>query len=442
MSETKRELSRVAEKALDAAKKAGATEASASVRQSRFFSVSIEDGEVDSLEESADRGLSLRLFVEGRYLAASTSDLRPDALRDFVSRGVEAARFLDEEPDRRLPDEELLADPPSVDLQNYDPAIDEVSKEHKMDMAVQAEASARAVDPAIFHAQARFYESRRERVLHNSAGFEGHQLSTGFYVSASAFARDTEHKQRVQWDYRNGVKLSMLDDPAAVGVEAANRALRARGSRQVPSGKYDLVLENRVGDWLLRLLLVPINGRILYQERSFLRDKLGEQVATPLLTIRDEPKLKRALGSRLFDGEGIASRPRAIVEQGVLKNFFLDTFHARKLGIAPTSGSSSNLVLAPGENSPDQIIKGVKKGIWVTGMQGGGSNSLTGDFSSGIGGFLIENGEVGHPVGEINVAGRTQDLLMSIAEVGNDPFLHSRRRVPTLKLPDLAVSGT
>ncbi len=442
MRETKNELTAIAKRVLSAAEKLGASQSSASVSRSRFFKVGTRNGMVESLEESSDRGLFLRLFVNGKYAEASTSDLSNQAVDAFVERAFEATRLLHPEPDRALPDSELIEELPAVDLDNFDPAIDKVSKERKMDMALRADKAARAVDEAVFSAQGGFNERRGQQVLLTSEGFEGYQDSTSFYVVGSAAVQDDDHRRRSQWAYQQGVKLSTLDDPESIGTEAARRALSTLGAGPVPTGTYTLVLENRAAPWILRLIRGPLSGQSLHQDRSFLKGKLNKKIAAPKLTITDNPLMKQGLASRLFDGEGIPARTRPIIESGVLKNYYLDTYYARRLDLQPTTGSASNLLISPGTYSAEEIIKGVEKGIFVNSFLGGNSNSLTGDYSAGIGGFLIEDGEIGRPVAEVNVGGKVQDLLMSLAEVGNDPFEYSRSRVPTLKLPGVSVAGT
>ena len=226
-----------------------------------------------------------------------------------------------------------------------------------------------------------------------------------------------------------------------MGQEALERALRQRGARPATTLRCPMVLENVVGRRLLSALIGPLSGQALQQKRSFLEGHQDQRVASDRLTLIDDPWIPRGLGSRRFDGEGIAARPRPIVEAGVLRDYFLDTYYARKLGRAPTSGAPSNLVVEPGNTSFADALSAADGGILVTSFLGGNSDPPTGDYSFGVSGHRIEGGEIGQPVSEMNITGSLSGLLERLSVVGDDPYPYASMRVPTLTFEDVQFSG-
>lgn len=233
------------------------------------------------------------------------------------------------------------------------------------------------------------------------------------------------------------------DLPEAPGI--ADRALelaRARlGMRKGPTRRTTMVVDNRASGSLISRLLGPANGGSVQQERSFWRGKLGKKMVSPKLTVVDNPLLPRGLGSRPFDGEGMAAAALPIVEAGVFRNLYIDTYYGNKLGMKPTTGASSNRVVAPGKRGRDALVKSARDGIYVTSWLGGNMDSTTGDFSFGVRGHLIEGGELGAPVGEMNVTGNIVALFLNLREVGNDPWIYSSTLAPTLVFNDVQFSG-
>jgi PmbA protein len=419
----------------------GAPEVLARVQSKRFFDVQFKNGEIETLQESHDRALVLRLFVQGRSLDAVTSDLSDASLGLFVDRAVAAAKLLDPDPCRSLPEADLMKDPPTADLKHFDAAGDAVSKDAKVTLARRAEAAVRAANKDVFYGESGYYEDRVETAFVTSSGFQGSDVSTDFNLSATAYFKDGEHKKRFDYSECEAVTFAALCDPEALGKEATERASRTIGAGPVTTGVYDIVFENRIAAWLLRNLFQPLSGSALHKDQSFLKDRLGRKIASELLSVADDPLRPAGLASRRFDGEGIPARARPILEAGVLRNYYLDTFYGRKLKLRPTSGRPSNVVVAPGKRDGAAILGDVDKGILVTRFLGGNSNSLTGDFSTGISGFLIEKGKATRPVSEVNIGGKLQDLLAGIVEIGNDPYPYSSVLVPTIRLRGVSVSG-
>lgn len=429
----------VVKRALDAAVRRGVRAALARLTSRRFFEAGFKNGEPETLQESEDLTLSVRLFADGRYLEAATSDIA--GLDGFMDRCAAAVRLLDPDSARALPDPEWTRGT-AGDLGTFDPAIEAATRESLVELARAAEAAARAASADVFHAESTVHRERVEVVAASTAGWEGAWRATTAHLAARAYVRDGVHKKRVDWSARSSTRLADVVHPDTIGREAADRAMRARGASPVPTGTYDLLIDNRCAGWLVTLLSGPLSGRVLHRGQSFLAGRIGQMVASPALTLVDDPLLPGGLGSRPFDGEGLAAATRPIIEKGVLRAYLLDTYYGRKLGMRPTTGSFSNVVVTPGPRGPDRMMADIDKGLLVTRFLGGNSNSLTGDFSAGVGGFTIEKGKVARPVAEVNVAGRIQDLLAALGEVANDPYQWSSDRVPSILVRGVAVSGT
>ncbi|MGH7896012.1 MAG: TldD/PmbA family protein, partial [Candidatus Binatia bacterium] len=288
--------------------------------------------------------------------------------------------------------------------------------------------------------------------LASSAGFVGGYGSSSASLSVVPVAKRDGQMQRDYW-YTTSRRLDGLDEAAAVGREAARRTLRRLGARRVATGEYPIVFDPDTAASLLRHLAGAISGSSLYRRASYLVDKLGEVVAAPGVTIVDDPLRPGGLASRPFDGEGVASSRRTIVEQGVLRSYLLDTYSARRLGLRTTGHaaraagdapavSPTNFYLEPGPHAPEAIIGSVKQGLYVTELIGFGVNPVTGDYSRGAVGLWIENGELTYPVEEITIAGNLLDIFRGIAMLGNDVRFRSATVAPTLKIERMTVAGT
>lgn len=273
-----------------------------------------------------------------------------------------------------------------------------------------------------------------------SNGFEGESKSTWFSVSADVALRGEGEARPSSYWYDSALFYDKLVK-SGIGATALERALRKLGQKKVASGKYTMVVDSVNSSSLLRPMLSALYGSVLQQKNSFLLDKLNAKVGGGLLNLMDEPHIIGARGARYFDSEGVATEPRPIFESGVLKTYFIDTYNSRKMGVEPTVGSPSLLVLKPGNKDLNGLVADVRKGILVTGFNGGNCNSSSGDFSYGIEGFLIENGKPTRPISEMNVTGNMITLWASLSAVGNDPRLSSSWRIPSLVFEDVDFSG-
>jgi PmbA protein len=437
------EFRAVARDAVRSAQAAGAQGVAARVARVREVGVQWRDGQVEQVTESTTRGLALSLYVEGRFASVSTSDLRPEAIGPFIADAVVMTRTLSEDPFRVLPDPSLYADRPTLDLQFADPDYPRLSAERRRELARAIEEAARGVPGAdrILSVTASVSDARSEMFRVTSNGFEGERIDTSFWLSGSVTVQDEDGRRPEDGDLCGGRFMSDLGDPGVVGESSATRALARLGSTKAPSASMTMVLDNRAGGRLVGALLSPLSASSIQQRRSFLEGRAEERVGSPLLEIVDDPLIPRGLGSRHFDGEGISARRLPLFEAGVLRNFYVDTYYGRKLKMPPTTGSASNLAWKLGSSSRAELVVSAREGVFVTGFLGGNANSTTGDYSLGIQGFMIRGGALAEPVAEMNISGNQKDLWSRLVGVGNDPYIHSPLRTPTLVFEGVAFAG-
>lgn len=442
MSGLSKELKDLAQRALGLAKKHGASDAAVSVSESREVEVEWRDGQLQKMTDAATRGLGLQLFVDGRYAAVSSNDLRVDALDTFVREAVAVTRLLEVDPHRRLPEPELYAGRSEVDLQSYDPALESLTPEQRVQRVKELEDGARSVSGLdIISVTTGVSDGTSESYRVHSNGFEGERRGGAVWGSATVTLKDSDGRRPEESDYAGARFLTDLPPAYQIGVAATERARQRLGSKKLASATTTLVLEPRAAGRLIGYLMGPMSGSSLQQKRSCFEGKMEQQIASPTLTLFDDPFIKRGFGSRLFDGEGIAAKPLSIVDKGVLKNLYIDTYYARKLGIAPTTGGSSNVRVGLGSRSLAAILRDVQDGLLVTGFLGGNSNGTTGDFSLGVQGRRIKGGELAESFAEMNLSGNLLTSFLKIKETGNDPYPYSALMAPTLVLEGMSFAG-
>lgn len=438
-----KELFATAEQALALAKKSGAQDAAARVYRERNVEVQWRDGKLEQIKEATSRGLGIALYVDGRYANVTTSDLRPDALATFIGDCVAMTRALAKDPFRTLPDPALYKGQASVDLKLEDPKYTELTPERRRSVARDIEAAARAVSgkESILSVTTGFSDTRSEFVRVHSNGFSGARIDTSFYTSAQVSVKDPDGRKPEDYHFAGVRFASELPAAAEIGRTAAERAIGKIGSKKPESALLTMAVDARAAGRLVGALLGPMNAGALQQKRSFLEGKLGQPIGSPLLSITDDPHVPKGLGSRLFDGEGIAAKPMPLYEAGVLRSYYVDTYYGKKLGMAPTTGGMSNLSWKLGEKDRKGLLAEMKEGILVTGFLGGNSNGTTGEFSLGVAGFRVRNGQVAEPVSELNIAGTQVDFWKRLVAVGNDPYPYSSMRTPTLVFEGVQFAG-
>ncbi len=443
MADSKQDLRNAAELALSLAKRHGAQHAGAGASREREVSVEWRDGKVEKLSEATTRGLTLRLFVDGRYASVTTSDLRRGALDAFIRNAVATTRLLAEDPHRRLPGEALYPAGEAPELELVDPAHGALEPEERLRRAKTLAEAARSVPgkEAILSVTSGFSDSFAESVLLHSDGFQGETAGTAFWNGVEVSVRDDNGKRPQDWNWVGTRHFGALPDLQETGAAGAQRALARRGAAKAESGFFTMVLENRAGGRFLASLKEPMSGSQLYQGQSCLEGKVGQRVANELLTLYDDPLVAKGFNSRLFDDEGLGARRLPLFVDGVLRNYYLDTYYASKLNLAPTTGGYSNLEWKLGTRSQSELLREAGDGILVTSFLGGNSNSTTGDFSFGVGGFRIRGGEIAEPVSEMNISGNILEIWQRLAAVGNDPYPYSATRTPTLVFEGVEFAG-
>lgn len=431
----------LAEWAMNHTLKCGATEAAAELTSERRIDVEFREKKLDKLQESNRSRLFINVYVDRRYSARSTSDLRKDALERFISQAVAGAKHLAADEYRQLPDPKHYALSRDVDLGINDPAYDKVETPDRVRVAEEIEAAALAESDKIVSTTAYYADTRAERVRVHSNGFVGSIQGTRFEAGAEASVEDPGGGRPDDWSWAETRFRKDLPMPGTLALEAVDRALAKIGQKKIESGSYDCLVENRAVQRVLEMLWGPLSGGAIQQRTSFLEGMIGKQVGSEIFTMIDDPTVGKGLASRTFDGEGLAAKKMFVFERGILRNYYISNYYGRKLGMEPTSAGPSNIVFELGSKSPDDMVKDVKKGILVRSFIGGNSNSTTGDFSTGVDGFLIEDGRIVMPVNEMNISGNAGDILKHLVAVGNDPYMFGAFRTPSMLFEGVDFSG-
>ena len=435
-----------AEQLVDLAVKAGADKADAVVVRSRSKGVSVRLGKVESTEASESDDFSLRVFI-GRQVASVSANPGFD-LTALAERAVAMAKVSPEDPYAGLADESDLArDIP--DLQLFDET--EVSGDQLRETALAMEEVARSTKGVSNSLGAGASAGMGGMVLVTSHGFSGSYAASRFSRSVGVIAGEGTKMER-DHDFDSRLYFADLDSPEEIGRRAAERAIRRLNPRQVPTASnLTVVFDPRVARGFAGTIAGAINGASVARKTSFLRDKMGQQVLKAGLNITDDPLKVRGSSSRPFDGEGISGKPLTMIEDGVLKHWFLSSSTARELGLktngrgvrggTSVSPSSTNLALEPGDISPEELIRSVGTGLYVTDMIGSGVDMITGEYSRGASGFWIENGELTYPVSEITIASNLKDMFMRVT-VANDIDRKFGVAAPTLAIEGMTLAGT
>jgi PmbA protein len=455
--ETALDLESLAADVVALAVKAGASDAEAVVREGDEFSVNVRMGEVETLKESGSRGLGLRVFLGTRSASTSTSDLTSDGIRQLVDGALALAKVTEEDPFTGLPEAaEFGAVEGDLHL-CYDDVYSLPGTE-RIEWARRAEAAALDADPRITNSDGGSFDAATGRkVLANSRGFVGGYRSSYAGVSAAPLAMDSNGQmQRDGW-WSSARRLADLESPESIGKEAARRTLRRLGARRVSTQRVPIVFAPEVAQSLIGAVFEAASGDAIWRSASFLAGRLGEQIAAPSLTIIDNntmllPTGAGGFGTSPFDGEGLPSLRTVVVEAGVLRNYLLNTYTARKLGMKSTHNASrglagtpgigcGNLYLEPGKQTPEEIIAAIPAGLYVTSLMGFGVNTVTGDYSRGATGLWIENGQLTYAVEEVTVAGNLAEMLQNITAIGNDLEFRGAVACPTLRVDGMTIAG-
>jgi PmbA protein len=433
-------LQQLAQDVLKHARDKGATACEVDVSEGFGQSVTVRCDEVETIEFNRDKGIGITVYAGQRKGYASTSDFSAQALRDTVEAALNIARFTAEDDCAGLADAELMAkDCPDLDL--YHPWA--LTVEEAIETARRCEQAAFDASPLVSNSEGASISTQQAHfVSANSLGFMGGYPTSRHYISCSVIAGEQEAMQRDDW-YTTHRDARRLEDPLGVGRMAAERAVARLGGRKVKTGEFPVLFEAPLAAGLLGSLVHAASGGALYRKSSFLLDHLGKRVMPDFVQICERPHIPCGLGSSAFDSDGVATRDRDVVVDGILQGYFLSAYTARKLGMQTTgnAGGSHNLIIQPGELDFAGLLRQMGRGLLVTELLGHGVNYVTGDYSRGAAGYWIENGQIAHPVEEITIAGNLKSMLAGIVAVGNDVQVRGTKQTGSILIDRMTVAG-
>ena len=433
-------LKNIVQDLLDEAKSQGATAAEAGLSQENGLSVSARLGDVETIEHHCGQGLGITVYFGQHKGSSSTSDLSPASIKEAVSAACSIARYTNADEYSGLPEKERLAtDFPDLDLNHPW----ELSVDGAIELAIECEDAARSYHAEISNSEGASVNTHQGiHVMGNSLGFlQGYQ-STRHSLSCSVLAQRGDSMQRDYW-YSVSRNAQNLESAVSIGHKAAERALRRLDGRSLSTRQCPVLYSAEIASGLLSSFIGAISGGNLYRKSSFLLDAIDSQVFPEFVHIHEQPHLIGALGSAAYDGEGVATTARDIVNAGVLSSYVLSTYSARKLGLHSTgnAGGVRNLTIDSGALDFQAMLKQLDTGLLVTELMGQGVNMVTGDYSRGAAGFWVEKGEIQYPVEEITIAGNLKDMLKNIVAVGNDVEYRGNVRTGSILVERMSIAG-
>jgi len=434
------ELEKTIASTIEKAKAAGASAAEAAISAETGFCVTARMGEVETVEHNRDNGLGITVYFGHRKGSASTTDISEKGIISTVQAACDIARYTAEDKCAGPADKENLATE-FIDLDmNHPWAIDTNAA---IELAIQCEAAALEYDKRISNSEGGSVSSHTGlRVYGNSSGFLNGYSSSYHSVSCAVIAEDAAGMERDYW-YSSSRKADALEDMASIGHKAAERTLSRLGAQRLSTRKAPILFSADVAASLLGHFISAVRGSSLYRKASFMLDRIDEQIFAEHIRIHEQPHLLAALGSAPFDNEGVVTRPRDLVKDGVLQGYVLDSYSARRLGMQTTgnAGGVHNLTIDSGDLDAQGLLKKMDTGLLVTELMGSAVNGVTGDYSRGAAGFWVEGGEIKYPVAEITIAGHLNDMYKNMVEVGNDVDFRRNMRTGSILLEEMTIAG-
>ena len=434
------QLRDIAAEILSYAKSRDASACETDVSEGYGQSVAVRRGEVETIEYNRDKGIGVTVYLGQQRGYASSSDFSRDALRATVDAALSIARFTAPDPCAGLPDEKLLATSfPDLDL--FHPWA--LPVEEAIELARRCEGAAFAVSPLIRNSEGASVATQQSHfVSANSLGFMGGFAGSRHYYSCSVIAGEGDAMQRDDW-YASRRDAADLCQPEAVGEYAAQRALSRLDSRKIKTCEVPVLFEAPLAAGLIGSFVHAVSGGALYRKSSCLEGSLGKPVFSKNVQISERPHLPKAMASSAFDDDGVATRDREVVENGVVRGYFLGTYSARKLGMQSTgnAGGAHNLIVHPGRRDFQGLIKQMGRGLLVTELLGHGVNYVTGDYSRGAAGYWVDKGELCYPVQEITIAGNLKDMFRNVVDIGSDVLTRGSKQVGSILIGRMTVAG-
>ena len=447
-------LRALASQVVESARKKGADVAEATARQGSHLSTKVRLRDPELVEEAGSRSVGVRVMLGQQVAVSYTSDLTKQGLERLVEDAIELARLSQPDPFAGPPDPSLLSRPEQhAELDMFDPEMGALGAGDALARAKAGEEAAFNYDARIVNSEgATFTRAAGASALVTSGGFAGSYRGSYASLVVRPVVNDEGGKKRSGFHWSARRHLAEIDAPSAVGEEAARRTLRKLGATKVATQECAVVFDPDAGRSILDLFSGCILGSSIWRRSSYLVDREGTEVASPLVSVVDDPLIPKAPGSRPFDGEGLLARRNQVVEKGVLRTYLMDSYSARKLDKQSTGNASrgssggvgpstSNFILEPGDTTPEALLAGTPRGLYVTEMMGFGFNPVTGDFSRGASGFWIENGELTHPVSEVTISLNLDEMLKRIDAVANDLDLRTSTATPTFRISRMTLAG-
>jgi PmbA protein len=435
------ELSALAADLIARARSRGADQAELVLSESRGLNVGVRMGEVETVEYTRDRGLSLTVYFDQRKASASSADLSPASLEATLDQACAIARYTEADPFAGLGDADRMATEfPDLDL--WHPwALD---ADAAVELGIVCETAGREADPRIANSQGASVSSGEQLAVYaNSHDFVGGERGTHHSISCALIAGEGDAMQRDYW-YTAGLSASDLEAPAAVGRRAAERTVQRLNPRSPPTGSFPVLFSSEMARSLIGHLLGAVAGSAQYREASFLLGAKGERVFPEWFSLRERPHQRRGLNSANFDADGVATLDSDLIRDGVLARYMLGSYSARRLGLETTgnAGGVHNLIASEGRDDLSTLLRGMQRGLYVTELMGQGVNAVTGDYSRGAAGFWVENGEFAYPVDEATVAGNLKQIYLALEAVGSDVDPRSHIRVGPMLIGAMTVAGS
>jgi PmbA protein len=438
---TQEDLESIIERALEEARARGASQAEAAVSQDTGLSVGVRLGEVETLEHQRDRSMGITVYFGQRKGSASTADFSLDAVRATVAKACSIARFTAEDSASGLADAALMTRP-KLDLDLFHPW--DVSADAAIEIAKACEAAALKFDPRINNSEGASLGTHQGlHVYGNTHGFVGGYPTTSHTLSCVVLAGTGEDMQRDYW-YSSTRDWRELEQAEAIGRESARRTIARLGPRRIRTRRAPVLFVPEIARGLIGHFVAAIRGSSQYRQSSFLLNAVGQQVFPPGFSIAERPHIPKAMGSAPFDDEGVATRDRELIADGILTGYILSSYSARKLGLETTgnAGGAHNLLVAPTlAGGADALLSRLGTGLLVTELMGQGVNMVTGDYSRGAAGFWVENGSIQYPVAEITIAGNLREMLKGVAAAGDDVDVRGGTRVGSILLQEMTIAG-